>query len=224
MNKIQNDSYPQDFQEDSTCNKMPSSKCEEGSVTNEQCSHAHSVQIVLPDDSLNSMESISMKNLHPKNQIIFSPEDSEKKLKTLSPENSTHQKEVSKRRNVYVFHEDSNTKAITLSQKDLSDILRVYSRTTEDTEDSTEGIILLSQAILPSKVKPEYSENLINKEFPVSRFENPNEEPLDSFKGNPNIEERISTPVSSSLPLQESSKDKSEVPEIGKCLKKHFRF
>lgn len=163
------------------------------------------------------MESISKKILHTKLQIIVSPEDSEKTLKTLSPENSTHQfirKEVSRRGKVYVLHEDSDTKAIPLLPKDFSDILMVYARTTEDTEDSREEIILLPQAILPSKVESEYSENLIEKEFSVSRVENANEEPHDSFKGNPNIEEGISTLVSSSLPLQESSKDKSGIPEI----------
>lgn len=224
MNKIQNDSFPQEESlEDSTASKLPSDKCEEEIDTNQQGSHAYSEQIVLPDDSLNSMESTSKKILHTKLQIIVSPEDSEKTLKTLSPENSTHQfirKEVSRRGKVYVLHEDSDTKAILFFTKDFSDILMVYARTTEDTEDSREEIILLPQAILPSKVESEYSENLIKKEFSVSRVENANEEPHDSFKGNPNIEEGISTHVSSSLPLQESSKDKSGIPEIGKCLKK----
>lgn len=105
-------------------------------------------------------------------------------MKPVSPEILTHQfiQKVSRRRTEIMTITNRQSSKYTFSMKIQiqkqsfsSDILRVYSRTTEDLEDSRVEIIFLYQAILTSKVEPEHSENLIEEEFPILRFVNANE-------------------------------------------------
>lgn len=103
-------------------------------------------------------------------------------MKPVSPEILTHQfiQKVSRRRTEIMTITNRQSSKYTFSMKiqirkqSFSSILRVYSRTTEDLEDSRVEIIFC-QAILTSKVEPKHSENLIEEEFPILRFVNANE-------------------------------------------------
>lgn len=100
-------------------------------------------------------------------------------MKPVSPEILTHQfiQKVSRRRTEIMTITNRQSSKYTFSMKIQirkqsfsSDILRVYSRTTEDLEDSRVEIIFLT-----SKVEPKHSKNLIEEEFPILRFVNANE-------------------------------------------------